>query len=98
MSTECISNYLQPILETNSLNKVVKNLSKIIKRKVGVDNFDAIAYRGMSGAGVATTLGYILKKPLIMVRKNTTDCHSSSRVEGVFKSKRVLVVDDCISC
>jgi hypoxanthine phosphoribosyltransferase len=97
MSTECNSAYLHSILDAVRLKKVVKYLSKIIKKKVGVDNFDAIAYRGMSGAGVATTLGYLFGKPLVMVRKKDVVSHTSNRVEGVFKVKRMLIVDDCIS-
>jgi hypoxanthine phosphoribosyltransferase len=97
MSTECNSSYLHSILDAPRLKKVVKILSKIIKKKVGVDNFDAIAYRGMSGAGVATTLGYIFSKPLVMVRKKGVESHTVKRVEGVYKVNRILIVDDCIA-
>lgn len=97
MSTECNSAYLHSTLDPIRLRKAVKNLVRIIKRKVGVDNFDAIAYRGMSGAGVATTLGYILNKPLLMVRKKGVTSHTNRLVEGATKAKRLVVVDDCIA-
>lgn len=97
MSTDCRSPYLQDTLDNVRLKKVIGHLSKIIKRKIGVDNFDAIAYRGMSGAGIATTIGYLFDKPLIMVRKDVKSCHSSSLVEGAIFSKRIIIIDDCIS-
>ena len=97
MSTECNSQYLHSTLDVVRLRKVVKTLSKIIKRRVGVDNFDAIAYRGMSGAGVATTLGYLFGKPLVLVRKKGVESHSCKIAEGALGAKRILVVDDCIA-
>jgi orotate phosphoribosyltransferase len=97
MSTICESSYLSNVLEPKRLRKVIKNLVKVIKEKVGVDNFDAIAYRGMSGAGVATAVGFLLGKPLIMVRKNGENSHSSMKIEGAIYSERIIVVDDCIA-
>lgn len=97
MNTECNSAYLHSTLDVVRLKRVVKHLSKIIKNKVGIDNFDAIAYRGMSGAGVATTLGYLFSKPLIMVRKKGITSHSDRLVEGDIFANRVVVIDDCIS-
>jgi hypothetical protein len=96
LNTYCQSPYLESILEPDRLKIVIDSLVKVIRNKIGLGGFDAIAYRGMSGAGVATTLGYILNKPLIMVRKSTTNCHSRHTVEGLIKSKRIIVVDDCI--
>lgn len=93
----CNSAYLESILDEERLQRVVKKLVKVIKERVGVDNFDAIVYRGMSGAGVATTLGYLLRKPLVMVRKKGVESHSGRMVEGAVNPNRVLVVDDCIA-
>lgn len=97
MNTVCKSAYLSSVLDPRRLKVVVKLLVKVIKRKVGLDNFDAIAYRGMSGAGVATTLGYLFGKPLLLVRKGNVSCHTSRRTEGAVKAERILVVDDCIA-
>jgi hypothetical protein len=97
MSTDCRSPYLNDILDNVRLKKIISHLTKIIERKVGLDNFDAIMYRGMSGAGVATTIGYLLDKPLIMVRKETKSCHSHALIEGAIKANRVIIIDDCIS-
>jgi orotate phosphoribosyltransferase len=97
MNMECNSPYLKDILDNVRLKKIISHLTKIIKRKVGLDNFDAIMYRGMSGAGVATTIGYLLNKPLIMVRKETNNCHSHALIEGAIKANRVIIIDDCIS-
>lgn len=98
MSTTCRSQYLHSILDNGRLVRVVRTLVKVIKRKVGVENFDAIAYRGMSGAGVATVVGYLLKKPLVMVRKvDIESAHSCYNVEGAIDAKRMVVIDDCIA-
>lgn len=100
MSTKCYSTYLHSILDPYRLRKVMATLYSVIKNKVGVDSFDAFAYRGMSGAGVATALAVYFRKPLIMVRKRGikgTDSHSQHLVEGAKDAERVVVIDDCIA-
>jgi len=59
--------------------------------------FDAIAFRGMSGAMVAPVLAYSLHKSVIMVRKPkmmTQEHHSPLTVEGDKDAGRYLIVDD----
>lgn len=97
MSTKCYSTYLHSVLDPYRLRKVMKTLYKVIKTKIGEDNFDAFAYRGMSGAGVATALSVYFCKPLIMIRKKGTESHSQHLVEGARDAKRIVVIDDCIS-
>jgi adenine/guanine phosphoribosyltransferase-like PRPP-binding protein len=61
------------------------------------DEFDAIAFRGMSGAMVAPVLASRLNKSLILVRKEDEVCHSSHNVEGATHPQRVAVVDDFVA-
>ncbi len=61
------------------------------------DQFDAIAFCGMSGALVAPSVADALDKHLIMVRKaDDGSRHSSLPVEGILEG-RYLILDDFIS-
>ena len=67
------------------------------------DTFDAIAFRGLSGAVVAPIIAYEMDKKLIPVRKPKTDedNHSGATVEappfGEGERKRILIIDDFIA-
>jgi orotate phosphoribosyltransferase len=58
--------------------------------------FDSIAYTGVSGSLCAIPISYIMKIPLICVRKSLKNSHSSSYVEG-YMGKRYIIIDDFIS-
>lgn len=62
-------------------------------------NFDAIAFRGVSGALVAPLLAYTMDKPLIVVRKPQAveSRHAQLEVEGDCNAQRYLIVDDFCS-
>ena len=57
--------------------------------------FDAIAYTGVSGGLTAPVIAFLLKKPLIVVRK-TTDVsrHSPYMIEGDIDASSFIIVDD----
>lgn len=60
--------------------------------------FDSIAVRGMSGVLVGAPVALRLHKPLVVVRKETEQRHSSAlalNAENV--GKRVLFLDDFVS-
>lgn len=97
MKQYCFSQYLLPTLDVESLQKVVKLVVRVLREKVGLDNFDAIVYSGMSGAGVATAVAVAVGKSLLMVRKVGVDCHSGLIVEGATRAERVVIIDDCIA-
>lgn len=66
--------------------------------------FDAIAFRGVSGAVIAPILAWELDKVLIPVRKfwDEEDSHAYATVEGdgwlyADRAPRVVIVDDFIS-
>lgn len=68
-----------------------------------LNEFDAIAFTGISGAVMAPILAYLLDKPLIAVRKSIDDgTHSCDLVETSWvpdklnDEDRVLVVDDFV--
>jgi adenine/guanine phosphoribosyltransferase-like PRPP-binding protein len=76
------------------LKLVPRTVKKIraIRRKYP---FDAIAFTGSSGAALAYPLSYLLKLPLIHVRKGSSH-YSGGKIEGTISSKRYLIIDDFI--
>ena len=74
---------------------VKKCISKL--QKFGLDKFNAIAFRGISGALIAPVIAHSLKKEIIAVRKSEKR-HSSSKVEGVGKTTTAnyIIIDDLI--
>lgn len=72
------------------MNESIKTLEPI------KDSFDAIAFRGMSGAIPAGILSIMLEKPLILVRKSRNDNHAGCLVEGDSAAKTYIIVDDFI--
>lgn len=90
------ASYLTPVFDINNLRKVTSNLAKMLKPYLS--EFDAIAFRGMSGALVAPNLALRLRKDLIMVRKPKTDesTHSGYRVEGRQDAVNYLIIDDLV--
>lgn|SRR5574337_429355 len=71
--------------------KVAKTL-RAIKRKL---KFDAIAFRGSSGAALAFPMSYLLKIPLIHVRKGASH-YTGGPIEGTISSQKYLIIDDFI--
>jgi adenine/guanine phosphoribosyltransferase-like PRPP-binding protein len=92
--SHCIlSEYLTDALTPMNTKKLVKAAMTLLK----LYDFDAIAFRGISGALVAPILAYRLNKSLLVVRKpKQTDetSHSGRRVEGDLNARRYLIVDD----
>jgi hypothetical protein len=69
---------------------------KTIKEFRKNNPFDAIAFTGTSGAGMAFPLSYKMKIPLIHIPKPGVYRHDYSKVEGTRSSKKYLIVDDFI--
>ena len=95
---------LNPVIQTDYLDSVygrtfyikLPQAVKFLKQLRKKVNFDAIAFTGTSGAGFAFPLSYLLRVPLICVRKKTSShCHLA--IEGTLDSKRYLIVDDFIA-
>jgi len=84
-------------IERAATDAMIPNAVKMLTRwqkKYG--EFDAIAFRGMSGAMVAPILAHLLGKTLIMVRKGE-NCHSCHGVEGDAGADSYIIVDDFLS-
>src|SRR6185312_11074657 len=60
-------------------------------------DFDAIAFRGMSGALVAPVLALNLNKTLILVRKPDDHHHGWDDIEGHKAARRYVILDDFVS-
>jgi adenine/guanine phosphoribosyltransferase-like PRPP-binding protein len=96
MSTEIQSGgYLRTAIEGDNLSHIIKNVTA--EAKTLYRGFDAIAFRGISGALVAPAVAANLKKNLIIVRKSTTDTVSDYLVEGHRRKQRYIIIDDMIS-
>jgi hypothetical protein len=86
--------HISPLMKPDSLQTLVNNAVETLTPHA--QNFDAIAFRGMSGALVSAPIAIALKKHLILVRKNEVrySCHG---VEGPKGDYNYLIVDDLIS-
>jgi adenine/guanine phosphoribosyltransferase-like PRPP-binding protein len=91
------SGYLsRPLAGGISSEKLINQMAKMLAPIW----FDAIAFRGMSGALIAPSVAAILDKPLIMVRKSTNNTHSWRKVEGFMPSigmHQYVIIDDFIA-
>lgn len=89
------TNYLDSIY-TRRFTKLVPKTINLIKTYRRKHDFDAIAFTGSSGAALAYPASFLLKIPLIHVRKSDGS-HYQDPIEGSMSSKRYLIVDDMIS-
>lgn len=95
MPLEYLEDYL--VVNKEKRERVIRRCRKEI---LNFPEFDAIAFRGLSGALVTIPLAHILKKDIIVVRKPKDDepHHSWRMVEGLEPSgKRIIIVDDFVS-
>lgn len=90
------TSYLQKIYRTDQFIKTVKLAATKIRKFRRKVKFDAIAFTGSSGAGLAYPLSYILGIPLICVRKTPSNSHYRIRLEGCVAAGRYIIVDDFI--
>jgi adenine/guanine phosphoribosyltransferase-like PRPP-binding protein len=88
------TSYLEKVYYPNEFAKLIKKMTAEIKTFKKKNQFDAIAFRGTSGAAVAYPLSISLKIPLICVRKDSS--HSYLKVEGCIGALKYIIVDDFI--
>lgn len=88
------SPYLSPYLLGEGLNEIIESVIVLLRKHS--KGFDAIAFRGASGALVAPAVAARLHKSLILVRKPEENAHSRMLVEGPTEIVRYVIVDDLI--
>lgn len=88
------SSYLETVFDLKQYTAVLKRAKTKLRVKRRTLRFDAIAFRGSSGAALAFPLSVALQVPLIHSRKEAS--HTSIRVEGATRAKRILIVDDLV--
>lgn len=81
MEHDIHTRYLRSILTPKSLKETVKRACEQAYRIMANQSFDAIAFCGMSGAGVAFPMSIELGMPTIMVRKEDQS-HYVNEVSG----------------
>ena len=92
------SSYLNFIYVNHTrFRKLIHLTSKRIKKLQKELKFEAIAFTGHSGSGIAYPLWYYTGIPLICVRKNKESSHTGSLIEGGGEYHRYLILDDFIS-
>ena len=84
--------YLVSVLDPHARRVLVKDVIEALRPI----EFDAIAFRGLSGALVAPIVAYELDKTLLAVRKGESN-HSGHLVEGDYNARRYVIIDDIIS-
>ena len=88
--------YLHKIFRPSSFKETIHRAVKILAEFDKVTPFKAIAFRGQSGAALGYTLGYLMNKELICVRKHEDGSHNSRLVEGYIVPCDYIIVDDFI--
>ena len=89
----CIkSEYLDDVFYLAKLNAFLEKAVPLVEKY----DFQAFAFRGISGALVAPILAHKTQKTLIVVRKprEKEHSHSMSPVEGDRAANRYIIVDD----
>jgi len=83
--------YLSRLMTPKTLRQTTnKIISTIKKNKI---EFDAIAFRGLSGSLVAPIISLDIEKPLIVVRK---DASHGDKIEGYVSADKYIIIDDFI--
>ncbi len=91
-----MSDYLFCIYDQQDYKDTVKRTTKVLRNlRKSVGGFDAIAFRGSSGAALAYPTSLRLCTALLHVRKKDGS-HSKYPVEGVMGLKSYVILDDFI--
>jgi adenine/guanine phosphoribosyltransferase-like PRPP-binding protein len=92
------TSYLRNVYEPEFFKRIPEAV-EIVQRMQKKLEFDAIAFTGISGMSFGFPLSYLLKLPVINIRKDWRDTgsHYRGRIEGTVSSRRYLIVDDFIS-
>lgn len=94
MASSIKTNYLA--LSLRQRKEVTELIIDLIKKKNLEEEFDAIAFSGMSGALYAIPVANALNKELLIVRKKEGH-HSGMKMEGYYSTSndaRYIIIDD----
>jgi hypothetical protein len=90
------ASHLTEVLQPEMRGRIVRRITKEIRESKL--EYEAIAFKGLSGALVVPAVATRLKKPIIAVRSDMK-CHSEHQIEGLYlptTSGRYIIVDDFI--
>ncbi len=87
--------YYTRILSNECRRKILQTAEEDLQEFV--DDFDAVAFIGLSGALIAPSIADLFGKELLAIRKQTESCHSGYNVEGYIGSYTYIIVDDFIA-
>jgi adenine/guanine phosphoribosyltransferase-like PRPP-binding protein len=98
-----VSDYLESIMDPENYDKTVRQAVRVLRRFRQDKPFDAIAFRGNSGA-VAFHVAHALGLGVICVRKGARSFsnepgthHSVHQVEGLRSADSYVILDDFVS-
>ncbi len=89
----CYSLYLETVFEPDLFKRSVNDIVNILK----TIQYDAIVFRGNSGALMSGALSLRTGKPMVMVRKRGENNHSGMNTEGYQMVEKFVIIDDLIS-
>lgn len=92
------SSYLWRFIEPDNLRESIKLAVRALE--LWKDDFDAVAFRGMSGALIGPPVALAMNKTMIMVRKPDEDSHAiidRVLVEGDAGARSYIILDDFVS-
>lgn len=92
MKIKCAS-HLYELLNPETLKERIASAVTLLSKH----EFDAVAFRGLSGALVAPSIALAMGKTMIAVRKDGENCHSNHHVEGDHGAEKYVIIDDFIS-
>lgn len=94
------ASYFEDLMRTDRRNQFIKNAVSVLKKWKKKNHFDAIAFRGMSGAIIAPVIAYEMNLPVIVIRKEYDDTHDFRRVFGFVEPRhhtvKYIIIDDFI--
>jgi len=88
------TDYLRHVFDKEEFVRTLNNAENDIME--WGDDFDSIAFTGVSGAALAFPLSVSLDKSLLCVRKRGESNHSPFVVEGYIDTMSYIIVDDFV--
>lgn len=97
-SENVMASYLTRLMTLDNLTKTISRLTEALKPHA--NQFDTIAFRGVSGTMIGPILAMNLQKEMLVVRKLPHESHASHSwrlVEGNGECQKYIIVDDIVA-